>query len=337
MTALNCRATPQTRQWVEKTCRHRRGIGGAPRAFTLTEMLVAVAILSVLFTLLFVPMTTAFDNARRGRTMAELQNAADYALEIMVRELIQAVDILPQARVHAEDHNYSYPSGWRILHRAGEPLNLLDDQDRLRWDSTANQFVDDPSDPQAMPDDDTLSRIDFVVRAVRDDRITAPPNVTAAPSYYSVLTYYVRRVDPGQPYQFMDTSQPANRRQIFRAHWQPDPTMEPQPEMVQNRWTGRWLVRDGWALEDFSLLPSSRLISHIALTPPDVDVADLRFTVEREGVPSPNRPMARPRAVVIELTLRKPTPGARATLPNTTDVPSISIRRRIKVVLPNVP
>jgi prepilin-type N-terminal cleavage/methylation domain-containing protein len=39
-------------------------------AFTLTELLVAIAILSIMFTLLFIPMTQAFDNARRGRIMA---------------------------------------------------------------------------------------------------------------------------------------------------------------------------------------------------------------------------------------------------------------------------
>jgi prepilin-type N-terminal cleavage/methylation domain-containing protein len=98
-------------------------------AFTLTELLVAIAILSIMFTLLFIPMTQAFDNARRGRIMAELQNAADYALEIMVRELMQATEVLPQERLHAEDHTYTYPSGWRIVHQQGEPLNQIDDLD----------------------------------------------------------------------------------------------------------------------------------------------------------------------------------------------------------------
>jgi prepilin-type N-terminal cleavage/methylation domain-containing protein len=122
-------------------------------AFTLTELLVAIAILSIMFTLLFIPMTQAFDNARRGRIMSELQNAADYALEIMVRELTQATEVLPQERVDAN---------------SGNPLNLLDDLDS--------------------GDDDTLSRIDFVVRAVKDDRLT-PQNYQQA---YTVITYYLR-------------------------------------------------------------------------------------------------------------------------------------------------
>jgi prepilin-type N-terminal cleavage/methylation domain-containing protein len=328
-------------------------------AFTLTELLVAIAILSIMFTLLFIPMTQAFDNARRGRIMSELQNAADYALEIMVRELTQATEVLPQGRVHAEDHTYTYPSGRRILHRQGEPLNLLDDLDRFQW--LGNRLEDDddpniPSDPNASSDDDTLARIDFVVRAVKDDRLT-PQNYQRA---YTVITYYLRRADPSRRFQYLDVGNfPANRRQIFRAHWQPDPnpSTEPQPELDQNdRPTGRWLVRDGWALEDFSIFqlpdprnpnpanylqpspsPNTRLISHTALTPPDIDVADLRFTVERR--PESDERDQKPIAVVIEMTLRKPTPGAKAkgNNPNETDVPSLFVRRRVRVVLPNVP
>jgi hypothetical protein len=271
-------------------------------------------------------MTTAFDNARRGRIMSELQNAADYALEIMVRELMQATEVLPQERLHAEDHTYTYPSGWRIVHQQGEPLNQIDDLDS--------------------GDDDTLSRIDFIVRAVKDDRLTPQ-------SQQQVITYYLRRNDPSRPLQYLDVGNfPANRRQIFRAHWQPDPNMEPQPELDQSgRPTGRWLVRDGWALEDFSILqlplnqrqnyltpsPIATFISHTALTPPDIDVADLRFTVERR--PESDERDQKPVAVVIEMTLRKPTPGAKAkgNNPNETDVPSIFVRRRVRVVLPNVP
>jgi hypothetical protein len=268
-------------------------------------------------------------------------------LEIMARELMQATEVLPQRRVHAEDHTYTYPSGRRILHRQGEPLNLLDDLDRFQV--SGNQLVDDPSNPNASSDDDTTARIDFVVRAVQGDRLT-PQNWQQT---YTVLTYYLRRSDPSRPFQYLEVGNArANRRQIFRVHWQPDPTVEPQYDPA----TGRWLVRDGWALEDFSIFqlpdprnpnpanylqpppsPNTRLLSHIALTPPDIDVADLRFTVERrpENDPKAQKPVA----VIIEMTLRKPTPGAKAkgNNPNETDVPSIFVRRRVRVVLPNVP
>jgi prepilin-type N-terminal cleavage/methylation domain-containing protein len=284
-------------------------------AFTLTELLVAIAILSILFTLLFVPMTTAFDNARRGRIMSELQNAADYALEIMVRELTQATEVLPQERVEQVDDN-------RV-----NPLNLLDDLDS--------------------GDDDTLSRIDFVVRAVKDDRLT-PQNYQQA---YTVITYYLRRADPSRPFQYLDVGNfPANRRQIFRAHWQPQGTSDTvAPEPTERDEQGRWKVTGAWIMPDLSQLQPfdpqrGGLISHTALTPPDIDVADLRFTVERR--PESDERDQKPVAVVIEMTLRKPTPGAKAKgnnpneteiNPNETDVPSIFVRRRVRVVLPNVP
>jgi hypothetical protein len=91
------------------------------------------------------------------------------------------------------------------------------------------------------------------------------------------------------------------------------------------------LLPEGWTRPDF-------------LTPPDIDVADLRFTVERR--PESDERDQKPVAVVIEMTLRKPTPGAKARRnnpneteinPNETDVPSIFVRRRVRVVLPNVP
>lgn len=274
-------------------------------AFTLTELLVAIAILTILFTLLFVPMTTAFDNARRGRIMSELQNAADYALEIIVRELTQATEVLPQERVDANAPQ--------------QPLNLLDDIDA--------------------GDDDTFARIDFIVRAVRDDRLQNQQP--------SCITYYLRRTDPSRPFQYLDVGdKPSNRRQIFRAYWQPDATIAPEPTERDDQ--GRWKVTGAWIMPDLSQLPpfnppmNRGLISHTALTPPDIDVADLRFTVERR--PSQNEPERKPVAVIIEMTLRKPTPGARAKVqqngalsPNETDVPSLFIRRRIRVVLPNVP
>ncbi len=265
------------------------------QAFTLTEMLVAIAILSIMFTLLFVPMTQAFDNARRGRILGNLQNAADYAIEWMVRELTQAVDVLPQERA---DTN-------------GRPLNLLDDDDTAA-------------------DDDSLARIDFVARFPDPERVTAPPSTWQ----YQVITYYLRRSDPTRPYQYLQTGLPPNRRQLFRAQWIPNPNTDPEP--TQQDAQGRWVVRGAWLSPDLSQLPAAQLISHNALTPADIDVAEMRFTVERRPTLDPR--LRKPVAVVIELTLRQPTPGARARGgdPNVTDAPSLFIRRRVRVVLPNV-
>ncbi len=280
------------RAWSQKSI-GQRAQGKGVKGFTLTEMLVAIAILAVMFTFLFVPMTQAFDNARRGRIMASLQNAADYALEWMVRELTQAVDILPQERVDAN----------------GRPLDLLDGE---------------------QGDDDSLSRLDFIARFPSEERVTAP----LFQWRYQVITYYVRVADPSRPFQYMDAQQPANRRQIFRAQWEPNGTIAPEP--TQQDAQGRWIVQGAWLMPDLSQLPQGQLISHNALTPADMDVADLRLMVERRTANDPR--LRKPVAVVIELTLRQPTPGARIKEGNLnqTDAPSLFIRRRIRVVLPNV-
>lgn len=270
-------------------------------AFTLTELLVAVAILAIMFTLLFIPMTQAFDNARRGRVMGELQNAANYALEIMVRELMQAVEVMPQERVNASN---------------GQPLDLLDD---------------------ASGDDDTFSRIDFVVRSVQNDRLM-PFNWQQA---YVVITYYIRRADPSRSFRYLNVGgQDANRRQIFRTQWMPDQNIAPEPNQINPQ--GRWVVTGAWIMSDLSGLPRANppqggLISFNALTPPDIDINDLRFTVERR--PEQSLRDQKPLAVVVELVARKPAPGARARQgnPNETDIPSLFVRRRIKVVMKNVP
>jgi hypothetical protein len=212
----------------------------------------------------------------------------------MVRELTQAVDVLPQERVDVN----------------GQPLNLLDDDDSPN-------------------DDDTFSRLDFIARFPDEGQVTAPPSRWS----YQVITYYLRRVDPARPYQYMDAAQPANRRQIFRAQWVPDPNNDPEP--TQQDQQGRWIVTGAWLLPNLEQL-GNQLLSHNALTPADMDVADLRFTVERR--PSQDPRLRKPVAVVIELTIRQPTPGARMKggSPNETDVPSLFIRRRVRVVLPNV-
>lgn len=342
-----------------------RGIQGSKkRGITLTELLVTIAILAVLFTLLFIPMSQAIDQARRGRIIADLHKAADYALEIMTRELRQSVEILPQRRIHKESHTYEYGT-LTVTHEAGTPLNALDED--------------------LLPDDDHLARIDFVVRVVREDRIFLPP-VPVQAGAYIVTTYYVRRSKPHRSFRYLAGREKENRRQIFRAQWQPVPGTEPTDADFDPN-TGYWRVSDGWILEDFDLdkdrdgqigedpidfrdndgdrridedplkvtpPPSIQIFSHNALTPPDVDVEDLQFIVERD------LETGRPRSVVIVLKLRKPTPGAKTRDDDgdglldedprdgrdndgdgkidedDADVPSLSILRRVKVVLPNV-
>lgn len=71
--------------------RSRTGSAG----FTLVEVLVVLAILVILFGLLFAPMMAGMDMAQQGRVQSRLQDVARQAAEDLRRELINAVYVYP--------------------------------------------------------------------------------------------------------------------------------------------------------------------------------------------------------------------------------------------------
>lgn len=70
--------------------------GGLRRGgFTLTELLVALAIMVILFALLFAPMMAGLDWVATGRANVGLQDACRYAMEQIRRELGEAIYVFP--------------------------------------------------------------------------------------------------------------------------------------------------------------------------------------------------------------------------------------------------
>jgi prepilin-type N-terminal cleavage/methylation domain-containing protein len=65
------------------------------RGFTLVEILVVLAILVILFGLLFAPMMTSIEMTTRGRSQVRMQDAARLAIEQIHRELAEAMYIYP--------------------------------------------------------------------------------------------------------------------------------------------------------------------------------------------------------------------------------------------------
>lgn len=86
-----------------------RVAGSRRQGFTLTEVLVALAIMVILFALLFAPMMAGLDWVSTGRANVNLQNAARFAMEQIRRELGEAVYVYPTQSVLASGAvpNYS--------------------------------------------------------------------------------------------------------------------------------------------------------------------------------------------------------------------------------------
>ncbi|MGQ9731795.1 MAG: prepilin-type N-terminal cleavage/methylation domain-containing protein [Candidatus Zipacnadales bacterium] len=65
------------------------------RGFTLVELLVVLAILVLLFGLLFAPMMTSLDLAKEGQAEARMQDSVSYAMDKIKRTVSNALYILP--------------------------------------------------------------------------------------------------------------------------------------------------------------------------------------------------------------------------------------------------
>ncbi|MEI6500223.1 MAG: prepilin-type N-terminal cleavage/methylation domain-containing protein, partial [Armatimonadota bacterium] len=70
-------------------------VHGSRHGFSLIEVLVVLAILVILFGLLFAPMMAGIDMAASGRSQARLQDTVRLAAEQMRRELANAVYVYP--------------------------------------------------------------------------------------------------------------------------------------------------------------------------------------------------------------------------------------------------
>ena len=79
------------------------------RGFSLIEMLVVMALMAILMTLVLQPLVTTFNFTNRAKRSVEVQDAARYAMEVMSREIADAMHVVV-ADGDSEPFYY-YPGG----------------------------------------------------------------------------------------------------------------------------------------------------------------------------------------------------------------------------------
>lgn len=151
----------QTARKVLRTPHHKRG------AFTLVEVLVALAVMMVMMTIILVPINMGMNVFHIGKARAEVQSASQLVIGQLAAELKQAVHVFPNEEMPGITDKAPYN---------GAPY----------YDSATSTRVSN------------TARLDFLLPEVGNNgAILAPP---VANNY--IVTYYAHRLDPNpaKPY-----------------------------------------------------------------------------------------------------------------------------------------
>lgn len=163
--------------------------------FTLIEIMVALAVFSLMLTVILIPINLSLDLLHIGKARSEVQQASQVTLDQLQRELRQAVYVFPNAQLRGVTDRYPYGSSTNnqapYIHMDGVAV-------------VNKAFVDSATTgacTSSFGRRNNTARIDFLVpRTNPTNGIVLTPTV---PEYY-LVTYYARRLvvpDSGdQPY-----------------------------------------------------------------------------------------------------------------------------------------
>ncbi len=207
----------QTARSAMRTPRHKRG------AFTLVEVLVALAVMMVMMTIILVPINMGLNVFNIGKTRSEVQQANRLVVNQLVTELKQAVHVFPNEEMMGITNLAPY---------LGAPY----------YDSVTSTRVSN------------TARLDFLLPEVTDNgSILAPP---VANTY--LVTYYARRLKAKKDDDVSDNPYDVftNPVVLWRAQYpfRPKTSTSPVPEYVANLtdsrysdWTNnsnKWLIQE---------------------------------------------------------------------------------------------
>ena len=163
----------QTARKVLRTPRHKRG------AFTLVEVLVALAVMMVMMTIILVPINMGMNVFHIGKARAEVQQANQLVIGQLAAELKQAVHVFPNEEMPGITDKSPYSSAPYVLTDGSQPYYDTNFQNTGAAKGVAN-----------------TSRLDFLLPAVGNNGAILTPPV--ANNY--IVTYYARRLDTARPY-----------------------------------------------------------------------------------------------------------------------------------------
>lgn len=190
-----------------------RGASMRKRAFTLVEVLIAVAIMSLLLSIIMVPLRLGFESFHIGKARSEVQQQAQLTLQQIAGDLRKAQFVFPNTRVvGVSDYEggtdpcasppYKSDASWGY-----QPYVKSTSSGDTSSPSNSSYGLCNSSGVEAWSN---LSRIDML--QVRRSSNGAVANSQSGQDF--IVSYYPRRLDINLPYDPVDNPIVLYRAQI---------------------------------------------------------------------------------------------------------------------------
>lgn len=258
-----------------------RNLCGRPRdGFTLMQLLVGLALMVIIFSLVFLPLHKSISLTQRGRQTMHMQSTVQHALEQIKGDLSRAIVV------------YWERAGLNLLDAPGE-VDVLNN-------TTGQPPADGRTDLALVLDDDRFGRLDIVVSQRQLASVFLKMPVPSS----RVITYYWRTVDPSIPYNLHP--QIENTRALYRAEYEPIGVLSRDVSSA----TGTWRMADLNAWLQFKENTGNRKSEegHTAITP-EHDTTDVqKFFASIEQIPDGRL------AVTVELAVMQADPVQKLNL-----------------------
>jgi len=170
-------------------------------AFTLVEILVALAIFVLLLAIILVPLNMGMTMLHLGRAQADIQAASQNTVNQMRGDLSRAIYVYPNDVVPSVT---GIPTSPKLPY--GDPSLIVNPGDIV---PVAPYFKTDPCTATFDDRVANLSRIDMLLPETDNGNILTP----VLPTFY-LVTYYARRLNPAKEYQSIDNPIVLYRAQI---------------------------------------------------------------------------------------------------------------------------